>query len=161
MILKLFLFLSLMQETLPFLLAPSPAIQLHVTHALNTIRTPQSELSALVQLRTMVYAVRWESCLSMSDFLGNVLEGDKWLVWAAGSVRGSRNIIPFFLPARCQTDPLLMRMGTFKAEEPPSALLYGHAALLSVRKNARRRAALWYLFAANKLEKYGIVRFSR
>lgn len=52
----------------------------------------------------------------------------------------------------------LTRMGMFKAEEPPSALLFGHAALLSVRKNARRRAALFYLFAANKLEKYGIVR---
>src|ERR1700691_4092176 len=44
-----------------------------------------------------------------------------------------------------------------KAEEPPSALLLAHAALLSARKHARRRAALWYLFAANRLEKCGFV----
>lgn len=38
-----------------------------------------------------------------------------------------------------------------------SGLLLAHAALLSARKHARRRAALWYLFAANRLEKCGIV----
>jgi hypothetical protein len=43
-----------------------------------------------------------------------------------------------------------------KAEEAPSALLLAHAALLSARKQARRKAALWYLFAANRLEKCGI-----
>jgi hypothetical protein len=44
-----------------------------------------------------------------------------------------------------------------QSEEPPSALLLAHAALLSARKLARRRAALWYLSAANRLEKCGIV----
>ena len=68
------------------LLAPSPAIPLHVTHALSLIRTPQSDLSALSQLRALVYAVRWESSITSSDFLSSVLEGDKWLVWAASSV---------------------------------------------------------------------------
>lgn len=44
-----------------------------------------------------------------------------------------------------------------KAEELPSALLVGHAALLSSNKNARRRAAFWYTTAASRLEKCGIV----
>ncbi|KAJ6621602.1 ER-golgi trafficking TRAPP I complex 85 kDa subunit-domain-containing protein [Mycena sp. CBHHK59/15] len=44
----------------------------------------------------------------------------------------------------------------FLSKEPPSALLLAHAALLSARKLARRRAALWYVSAANRLEKCGI-----
>lgn len=51
----------------------------------------------------------------------------------------------------------LIGTATLKAEEPPAALLLAHAALLSAQKNAKRRAALWYLFAANRLEKCGIV----
>src|SRR5258708_1844176 len=45
-----------------------------------------------------------------------------------------------------------------KAEEPPFALLLAQAAYLSSRRLAHRRAALWYLIAANRLEKSGIVR---
>ena len=45
----------------------------------------------------------------------------------------------------------------FKAEEAPSALLLAHAALLSAKKQARRRAALLYVSAAGRLEKCGIV----
>jgi hypothetical protein len=45
-----------------------------------------------------------------------------------------------------------------KAEEAPSALLLAQAALLSNNKKAFRRAALWYMLAANRLEKCGIVR---
>jgi hypothetical protein len=45
----------------------------------------------------------------------------------------------------------------FKAEEAPSALLLAQAALLSAKKQARRRAALWYASAAGRLEKCGIV----
>ena len=49
------------------------------------------------------------------------------------------------------------RLFFFQAEEAPAALLLAHAAQLSVIKGARRRAALWFLFAANRLEKCGIV----
>lgn len=45
-----------------------------------------------------------------------------------------------------------------KAEEAPSALLLAQAALLSSNKRLFRRAALWYVLAANRLEKCGIVR---
>ena len=48
-------------------------------------------------------------------------------------------------------------MDVFKAEEPPTAILYAQAAFLSELKGAVRRAALWYLVAADKLEKTGIV----
>ena len=51
----------------------------------------------------------------------------------------------------------LTRAATLKAEEPPAALLLAHAAFLSAQHHVKRRAALWYLFAANRLEKCGIV----
>ncbi|KAJ7932534.1 ER-golgi trafficking TRAPP I complex 85 kDa subunit-domain-containing protein [Mycena leptocephala] len=114
-------------EMLPLLVSPSPAIPLHVANALSSINPSTSELTAQAQLRALSYAVRWEIGIGSSDFLGSTLEGDRWLVWAAGN-----------------------------SEEPPSALLLAHAALLSARKLARRRAALWYLSAANRLEKCGI-----
>ncbi|KAF8575503.1 hypothetical protein K439DRAFT_1419748 [Ramaria rubella] len=41
-------------------------------------------------------------------------------------------------------------------EEPPPALLLAHAALISARKGATRRAAMWYVFAAHRLEKCGV-----
>ncbi|KAI0686194.1 ER-golgi trafficking TRAPP I complex 85 kDa subunit-domain-containing protein [Earliella scabrosa] len=48
--------------------------------------------------------------------------------------------------------PALAQYGAFvyAAEEPPTATLYAHAAFLSELKGARRRAALWYLVAADK-----------
>ncbi|KAJ6519689.1 ER-golgi trafficking TRAPP I complex 85 kDa subunit-domain-containing protein [Mycena sanguinolenta] len=113
-------------EMLPLLLSPSPAVQLHVANALSGLSS-SPVFSAQTQLRALSYAVRWEIGIDTPDFLGGLLEGDRWLVWAAGN-----------------------------SEEPPSALLLAHAALLSARKSARRRAALWYLSAANRLEKCGI-----
>ncbi|KAF7306800.1 hypothetical protein MIND_00471700 [Mycena indigotica] len=111
-------------DILPLLLSPSPTIQLHVSNSLSALHTPSS---AQATLRALSYAVRWEIGIGNQDFLSSTLEGERWLVWAAGN-----------------------------AEEPPSALLIAHAALLSARKSARRRAALWYLSAANRLEKCGI-----
>ncbi|KAI8981263.1 ER-golgi trafficking TRAPP I complex 85 kDa subunit-domain-containing protein [Trametes punicea] len=120
-------------DILPLLSAPSPALALHADHALSTLRGPQPrqglpfEAPAHAQYRALVYAVRWESGVDRQDFLSSTLEGERWLVKAASS-----------------------------AEEPPTAILYAHAAFLSEMKNARRRAALWYLVAAEKLEKTGI-----
>ena len=74
----------ILKEILPLLLSPSPAVNLHVTHALSAITSSGEEASASVQLRALTYAVRWEAG---TDFLANSLEGDRWLVWAASSVR--------------------------------------------------------------------------
>ncbi|KAL7285211.1 hypothetical protein ACG7TL_000304 [Trametes sanguinea] len=120
-------------DILPLLSAPSPALALHADHALSTLRGPQPrqglpfEAPAHAQYRALVYAVRWDSGIDRQDFLSSTLEGERWLVKAASS-----------------------------AEEPPTAILYAHAAFLSEIKGARRRAALWYLVAAEKLEKTGI-----
>ncbi|KAF7320299.1 hypothetical protein MKEN_00814700 [Mycena kentingensis (nom. inval.)] len=113
-------------EVLPLLLSPSPTIPLHAANSLSAL-SPSSKWSALAQLKALSYAVRWEIGIGDQDFLGSTLEGERWLVLAAGN-----------------------------AEEPPSALLLAHAALLSARKSAKRRAAFWYMAAANRLEKSGI-----
>ena len=78
--------LSYLKEVLPLLLAPSPAINFHASHALSTITSSGTEASASVQLRALTYAVRWEGA---PDFLTTPSEGDRWLVWAASSVRGT------------------------------------------------------------------------
>ncbi|KAI0932025.1 hypothetical protein AcV5_004630 [Taiwanofungus camphoratus] len=119
-------------DILPLLLSPSPALSLHAAHALSALFSQsqiQSSLEAPAHaaLRALVYAVRWEIGIDKRDFLGPILDGERWLVQAAGG-----------------------------AEEPPTALLLAHAAFLSERKGARRRSALWYFFAADRLEKIGI-----
>ncbi|KAI6031618.1 ER-golgi trafficking TRAPP I complex 85 kDa subunit-domain-containing protein [Pisolithus microcarpus] len=113
-------------DILPMLLSPSPATTLHVTQSLSAIFPSALELPAHAQFQALKYAVRWETSISHNDFLSDTLEGERWLVWAAGN-------------RKC-----------------PTALLLAHAALLSVRKRAKRRAALWYFFAASKLQKCGI-----
>jgi hypothetical protein len=73
-----------LKEILPLLLSPSSAVTTHAMHALSTITSPGAEATALAQLRAVTYAVRWEAS---ADFLTSPLEGDRWLVWAASSVR--------------------------------------------------------------------------
>jgi hypothetical protein len=51
----------------------------------------------------------------------------------------------------------LLRVFVFKSEEPPSALLLAHSALLSLRRRCKRRAAMLYVLAGGRLEKSGIV----
>ncbi|KAJ4485976.1 ER-golgi trafficking TRAPP I complex 85 kDa subunit-domain-containing protein [Lentinula aciculospora] len=114
-------------DILPLLLSPSPAVPLHVNNTLTSMFAQSAEAFAKVQLRALLCAVRWEIGIDPSDFANEILEGERWLVWAAGN-----------------------------AEEPPSALLLAHAAFISSRKQTLRRAALWYLMAANRLEKCGI-----
>lgn len=72
---------------LPLLLAPSPALALYAQNALPVINSANPELSASAQLQALVYAVRWELGIAREDFSGNILEGERWLVWAAGNVR--------------------------------------------------------------------------
>ncbi|KAG6832288.1 hypothetical protein H0H92_003521 [Tricholoma furcatifolium] len=133
-------------DMLPILLAPSPTLPLHAANALSGMQLQDSDPRPQEQLIALKYAVRWEAGIGTSDFLSYPLEGERWLVWAAGNV--------------CLGFVLLTHNAesSIKSEEPPSALLLAHAALLSSRKKANRRASLWYLSAANRLEKCGIVR---
>ena len=73
----------ILKEMLPLLLSPSSAVNLHVAHALSMVTSPDAEASASAQLRALMYAVRWEGS---ADFRAS-LEGDRWLAWAASSVR--------------------------------------------------------------------------
>ena len=75
------------------LLSPSPAIQLHAQNALASIHPSSLEPPAHAQLRGLTFAVRWEAGIASVDFLSSILEGERWLVWAAGNVR-------LFLPCR-------------------------------------------------------------
>ena len=75
-------------DNLPaLLLSPSPATQLHVSNALANIQVPSMDPPPHAQLRALLYAARWEGTIPPADFIGDILEGERWLVWAAGSVR--------------------------------------------------------------------------
>ncbi|KAL1737123.1 ER-golgi trafficking TRAPP I complex 85 kDa subunit-domain-containing protein [Schizophyllum commune] len=120
-------------DILPLLLSPSPTLSAYASASLaslmNAPHSP-SEIPAHVQVKSLVYAVRWAAGIDQADFLSDELEGERWLAWASGD-----------------------------AEEAPSSLLLAHAAHLSAfRKRAPklRRAGLWYVSAAKRLEKCGI-----
>ena len=68
------------------LLAASPAIGLHAKHAITSINT---SYPASVLITALAYTVRWDVGITKQDFLSRELEGERWLVWAAGSVRFS------------------------------------------------------------------------
>lgn len=81
------------QDVLPILLAPSPALALHAAHAISVLRSPSNphfQSPGHAQLRALSYAVRWVVGIDRRDFMGSILEGERWLVQAAGGVR------PFF-----------------------------------------------------------------
>lgn len=144
---------NFLQDILPLLLAPGPTVPLHAQTSISTIHPYSSDLPPHAQLRALLCAVRWEASIAPSDFLGPVLEGERWLVWAANNVRD-------IIVSHCKFGYDYNSLNSFKAEEASAALLLAHAALLSTKKRAWRRAALWYVLAATRLEKCGIVRLS-
>ncbi|KAH8102427.1 ER-golgi trafficking TRAPP I complex 85 kDa subunit-domain-containing protein [Cristinia sonorae] len=114
-------------DILPLLLSPSPALPLLAANSVQTNHAQFHDWPALAQMRSLVNAVRWDIGIDQRELLGSILEGERWLVQAAGA-----------------------------AEEVPTALLLAHAAFLSSKKGATRRSALWYMRAADRLEKAGI-----
>lgn len=71
---------------------------LHASNAIIALHTIAVEMPALAQLRALTYAVRWDIGIDARDFIGNVLDGDRWLVQASGAVRASS----FFIVARAR-----------------------------------------------------------
>ncbi|OBZ79321.1 hypothetical protein A0H81_00967 [Grifola frondosa] len=118
------------------LLSASPALTLHASHALLNLRGPSNnqlpsyEASAHAQFRALIYA-------------------------AAASVR-TPSIFSCPLLPLLACEPSLLASPQEGQKNHPWLFYTRHAAMLSERKGARRRAALWYLSAADKLEKTGI-----
>ncbi|KXN83896.1 hypothetical protein AN958_00976 [Leucoagaricus sp. SymC.cos] len=114
-------------DILPLVVSTSPALSLHASNSISGVLSGNQEVPPHAQLRALLYAVRWEAGIPPQEFLNNVLEGERWLVWAAGN-----------------------------SEEVHAAILVAHAAYLTSKKRSRRRAAYWYAVAASRLEKCGI-----
>lgn len=55
-------------------------------NAVSGLFSGNAEPPASVQVRCLAYAVRWSLGISLNDFLSEVMEGDRWLTWAAGNV---------------------------------------------------------------------------
>ena len=66
---------------------PSPTTPLHASTALTSIHSNSAEVYPHAQVRALLCAVRWEAGISSQDFISEILEGERWLVWAAGNVR--------------------------------------------------------------------------
>lgn len=80
------LIVLLKKDILPLLLSPSPALQLHASNALVALHPPATDLPPTAQLRALLYAARWEAGIDPRDFSHYSMEGERWLVWAAGKV---------------------------------------------------------------------------
>ncbi|KAG8904219.1 hypothetical protein FRB99_002083, partial [Tulasnella sp. 403] len=117
-------------DVLPMLLAPSLTLEAHAAYALAPLTTG-SALGGKESVRVGAAAQLRALIYTIRWVRGvpDILElgGEKWLVWAAGTT-----------------------------EEAPMALLIAQAALMGLRKGLRRVAAMWYVLAANRLEKCGV-----
>ena len=78
------------------LLMPSPTVPLHASTALTSIYSNSTEIYPHAQMRALLCAVRWEAGISPQDFISNILEGERWLVWAAGNVRDQSYFFSFY-----------------------------------------------------------------
>ncbi|KAG8949630.1 hypothetical protein FRC04_008376 [Tulasnella sp. 424] len=117
-------------DILPLLLAPSLTLEAHAAYALAPLTTGTA-LGGREDIQVGA-AAQLKGLVYASRWEVGVqdilqLGGEKWLVWAAGAT-----------------------------EEAPFALLIAQAALMCLRKGFRRVAAMWYVFAANRLEKCGV-----
>lgn len=75
-----------LQDILPLLLSPSPSLQTLAETAVMSIHPTPTELPPQAQVRSLLTAVRWEGGISNPDFISSTLDGEQWLVWAAGNV---------------------------------------------------------------------------
>lgn len=75
-------------EVLPLLLAPGPSVAALAQVALAGM-TGAGEVAAQLQMQALRVAVRWETGIAPADFASDVLQGERWLMWASGNVRPS------------------------------------------------------------------------
>jgi len=59
-------------------------VGLHAKHAITSI---SASYPASMLVTALEYTARWDVGITKQDFLSRELEGERWLVWAAGSVR--------------------------------------------------------------------------
>ncbi|KIO33692.1 hypothetical protein M407DRAFT_231895, partial [Tulasnella calospora MUT 4182] len=117
-------------DILPMILAPSLTLEAHAAYALAPLTTGTAlggREDVPVGAAAQLKALVYASRWEVGVQDILQLGGEKWLVWAAGAT-----------------------------EEAPFGLLIAQAALMSLRKGFRRVAAMWYIFAANRLEKCGV-----
>ncbi|KAG8880663.1 hypothetical protein FRB97_000617 [Tulasnella sp. 331] len=117
-------------DVLPMLLAPSLTLEAHAAYALAPVTTGSAfggKEGVLVGAAAQLRALAY--AVRWEQAVQDILGlgGERWLVWAAGST-----------------------------EEAPMALLIAQAALMSFRKASFRVAAMWYIFAANRMERSGV-----
>ncbi|KAG8986225.1 hypothetical protein FRB93_005483 [Tulasnella sp. JGI-2019a] len=117
-------------DVLPMLLAPSLTLEAHAAYALAPVTTGAAlggKEGVSVGAAAQLRALAY--AIRWERAVQDILSlgGEKWLVWAAGST-----------------------------EEAPMALLIAQAASMSLRKGAFRISAMWYIFAANRMERSGV-----
>lgn len=83
-------------DILPMLLAPSLTLEAHAAYALAPLTTGSAlggregvRVGAAAQLKALTYAIRWEQGVGEIGRMG----GEKWLVWAAGSVSDRQMVV--------------------------------------------------------------------
>jgi len=68
---------------LPLVVSRSPALSLHAQNSLASILS-SNEVPPQAQFRALLYAVRWEAGIPPHELLNSDIEGERWLIWAAG-----------------------------------------------------------------------------
>lgn len=87
---------ALRQDILPLVVSGSPALSLHAQNALSSILS-SNEVLPQAQFRALLYAVRWEAGIPPQQLLNSDVEGERWLIWAAGNVGCMCFVLSVFL----------------------------------------------------------------
>lgn len=134
---------SILQDILPLLLMPSPTIPLHASTALTSIHSNSMEVYPHAQVRALLCAVRWEAGISSQDFISDILEGERWLVWAAGNVRDH------FLS--CTSCLLLLLLFWIQGRRSPICSVIGASCTFECEKASKKESCVMVCFCSGKV----------